>query len=105
MGETGDRIILDYRRTIEQAERLDELAKQIELIADQTMENALKNISVGWRGEKSEQYIRKGRKLEQQIYRRAKSLREAAEVLRKTAWNTYRAEMLSVEIIKKRIYR
>lgn len=102
MVKTRQQIQLNYQKTLQQAEELEGLADQVDSLADQEIDQSVKRISSAWKGEKGELYCRKGNRMNLIIKQHGKNLRDAAKVLRNAAVNTYRAEMLSVEIAEKR---
>lgn len=97
-------IQLNYRRTLKQADELEEMARQLASLAVHKGENAVQNIQQSWNGESANSYYRKGQRITLLMKQQSDSLMKTASVLRKAANNTYYAEMKSIEIAEKRRY-
>ncbi|MCD7716110.1 MAG: WXG100 family type VII secretion target [Lachnospiraceae bacterium] len=95
-------IQIDFSKTKKQADNLESLAKQLETLAGNSLENSLVSINVSWSGESAQEYLNKGRQLEEQIKKSASSLRSIAQVIRQTAQTTYEAERLAVLLAETR---
>ncbi|MCD7746719.1 MAG: WXG100 family type VII secretion target [Lachnospiraceae bacterium] len=85
-------IQIDFSKTKKQADRLEALAKQLETLAGSNLENSLSTIGASWTGESADEYLSKGRQLEEQLKKCASNLRSIAEIIRRTAQVTYNAE-------------
>lgn len=97
-----EEIRLNYRKTLKQADELEEMARQLAFLAMQKSENAVQNIQKSWNGESAKDYYRKGQRITLLMKQHSDSLMKTASILRKTANNTYHAEMKSIEIAEKR---
>lgn len=103
--ENRDEIRLNYKKTLKQAEDLEKMAQRIQKYAKQAEEGAVAGIRNAWEGENASDYCRKGQRISMLIRQHGRSLQETAAVLRRTAVNTYRAEMRSIEIADRRKYK
>ena len=97
-------IQLNYKRALRQADELDRLARQLKDLEEQNCEDALEGIRNAWEGENAGDFGRKGQRINLLIRQHSSTLRETAAVLRRTAVNTYRAELRSIEIAERRKY-
>ena len=95
-------ILLNYQKTISQAERLEELANEINCMADGDLEEVLCTLSDAWKGEDGNDFRNKGNQLIRLTRVHGRSLQKTADVLRRNAENTYRAELRMIELAEKR---
>ena len=86
------------------AKRLDEIARDINRAADSTLGSALSGISMAWNSNSSSDYIKKGRKVQEELRKRARELSDTASAVRNIAKNTYDAEMRAYQLAKTRKY-
>lgn len=93
---------IDFTKTQKQADTLETLAKQLETLAGDSLENSLVSINASWSGESAQEYLNKGRQLEEQIKKSAANLRSIAQVIRQTAQATYEAERLALVLAETR---
>lgn len=105
MEQTRQQIQLNYQKTLQQASELERLANQIDTIVSSEIDEVMKNISDAWKGDSGSTYCTKGNRLNVVIKQHSRDLRNAANILKRTAENTYRAELLSIEIAEKRRYQ
>ena len=98
--KTEASIYLDYQRTMNQADRLSEIASRLNTISSLDLQNCLGQISGHWEGENAAAYINKGRIVSEKINKTSTELRKAADTIRKMAANTYNAEMRALAIAK-----
>lgn len=96
------KIRMDFNLAKKQAQRLDEVAGNMERLADGQMANAIERLGAGWTGDNSVKYRKKERQLQSDINMTADSLRQVAETIREIAQNIYEAEMEAYEIAKER---
>lgn len=104
MAKSSYEIQADFGRAKEQANRLDEIARNINQTADNTLGNALSGISAAWNSNSSSDYIKKGRKVQEELRKRAKELSDTASIVRRVAKNTYDAEMRAYQLARTRTY-
>lgn len=80
-----DIIEFEYNRAISQAERLEEIAREIKTLSTADIESALESLSSGWKGDASTLFIDKGYTLSQKGSKVAGDLEKAAQSIRKIA--------------------
>lgn len=91
----------DLRHSMNQANRLDEIARSVSK-ASSGMGNALHSVQSGWTGENAALYIGKGGRLQGNIESSANSLRSIASTIRSVAQSIYDAEMEALRIAEER---
>lgn len=97
-------INMNYRKAIEKANQLEEIANSIKNMADRQLGMSLQEVSNCWKGDSANEFIRKGSGLQQQIYNTARQLKNTAATIRNIAERTRRAELRAEELAKQRIY-
>lgn len=97
-------IEMDFRQAKRQAERLENLASQLENLAEKQFGESMQNLAMNWRGENASAYLQKGRRLEDNMKRTASELRKTAHQIRTVAKKIYEAEMLAKQLAEKRTY-
>ena len=98
-------IIFDYRQAISKAEELEGVVANLRQLSNNDLEGSLQSLSNAWRGEASEAYIGKGKKLQERILANAKNLENTAKTIRSTAKRIYDAEMRALQIARERQYK
>lgn len=88
----------------EQADRLDEIARDINRLANNTLGDTLLGIGNAWNSNSSVNYIKKGRKVQDELKKRAQELQNTATVIRDIAKTTYDAEMYAYNLANTRQY-
>lgn len=102
MAKTEQQIMFDYRRAMQQADTLSEIASGIKKVGNNTMSNSLNNVSKNWTGDNSNAYVKKGNTLKGKVERSSNNINSAASTLRTMAKNIYNAEMASLREIQMR---
>lgn len=105
MAKTATVIRMEYNKAIQQAERLENLAAELRQLADDRFNNCLTEVNNAWKSDSSVKYLKKGRKLQGEIVKRARELEKTAAAVRQIAKNTYNAEMEAVRIARLRTYK
>ena len=100
--KTEYQIYMDYKKTLQQAEHLARIGKELTRAADQTAAGILSASGSAWKGEAAGRFRLKGKNLQKKIRRSGTELCGAADVIRRTAANLYRAEMQALEIARTR---
>lgn len=100
--KTRSQIQLNYRQAMNQADRLDAIAANVERIAGQDMESSMRKLSNGWKGENASAFLMKESVLQGEISRTAKNIRSIATDIRTVARLVYHAEMEAVQIAERR---
>ncbi len=95
---TRERIEMDFRQAMRQADEVDEIASSLSRLADDKLEGSLITLASGWTGENANAYIKKGQALEGRINASAGDLRQVAEAIRSAARRIYEAEMTALAI-------
>lgn len=101
---TRERIELNFRKALAQADSLDEAAEQLENLSRKKFQTNLDNLSASWKGDGASLYMAKGNWLQEQIDGVAKELHAAAAGIRTTANRMYQAEMNAWKIATSRNY-
>lgn len=91
-------IQMEFGQAQAQAERLEEIARDIGRIADNSFESVLSGIGSAWQSDSSAGYIRKGRKVQDELRNSAQELIKSASAIRKIAETIYDAEMRALSI-------
>ena len=100
--KTEYQIYMDYKKTMQQAELLSRTGKELIRAADQTAAGIFSGTGSAWKGTTAQLFIRKGKALRQRIRHSGNELCGAADVIRRTASNLYRAEMQALAIARTR---
>lgn len=91
-------IWMDFRKAIDQAQRLRSVASNMDNYADYQMKGALNNVGNNWDGENSEAFLTKGEILRGKIGGIGDDLRKIADTVEKIAERTREAEMAAIRI-------
>jgi len=83
---------------MEQADRLDSVARQLRKAADESMENILNTVNGAWKSDSAPQYIKKGQKVEGDIRTTAGNLTNIASTIRTIARQVRDAELAAWRI-------
>lgn len=95
-------IYFNYNKAIEQANRLDDVAKRLTAAANVTMAGILSDVHKAWKSDSAPAYIKKGEKVEQDMGTTAKNLREIAQAIRIIAQRIRDAELEAWRIANER---
>ena len=93
---------MDYKKTLQQADHLSRAGKDLIRAADQTAAGIFSGTGSAWKGTSAGIFSSKGKSLRQKIRRSGNDLCGAADVIRRTASNLYRAEMQALAIARTR---
>lgn len=102
--KTEYEIYLDYHQAIRQADKLDELASELERVGGTQLQEALGQVRANWSGENADTFMRKTAVLSSQNSKNVQKLRSIASTIRTIARNTYNAEMRALRIAQERGY-
>lgn len=105
MAKTLNSIRMDFQKTINQAEKLEQTAKCIKQIADQDLSSCMREVSSGWQGENARIFVGKGQRAVENLRSIESELKNTASTIRTLAQNTYNAEKNALEIAKQRKYK
>lgn len=93
-----DRINIDFRQTLQNAEMLEEAAREMEQTVKENINNAMLAVTYGWNSEHAVVFMRKYESLYQDILKTTKDLKKAADSIRTAAIVIYAAEYAAVKI-------
>lgn len=95
----------DFMASKRKATKLENQAKQIRRIANNSLNSDTKKLKKYWEGEACNSFINKGDKLVIKANKIAQSLEESARTIRTVAERTYRAELKALELAKTRSHK
>ncbi len=101
---TRTEILFNYRQAIKQAEKLEQLSKRLNSVADRSMEPAIATLRSAWRSDHSEQYYSKAGIAKDNINKSAANLNTIAASIRRVAKAVRDAELRALEVARKRSY-
>lgn len=101
---TQAEILLNYNQARNQAAKLDQVAKNLEKLAADKMNNTLGTLKNAWQSDSSSQYYNKVGKVQGDIRTTAGNIRQIANAIRTTAEAVRQSEMRALEIAKARNY-
>ncbi|WP_294499200.1 WXG100 family type VII secretion target [uncultured Gemmiger sp.] len=91
-------IYFDFQNALSQAEKLEDLADEIDRkVADQ-MEESAQQLHSAWTGDSANRYIGKENELWDKVKQSARDLRNIAEEIRRIAKRVHDAEMAALRI-------
>lgn len=102
MAKTLDTIEMDFRNAIRQADELEQVAKNLHMLADDEIQACLSKVAANWKGENATAFCKKGAIVGNHISHSASDLENAAEAMRQIANNLYEAEKKNYEIARNR---
>lgn len=102
MARSEHSIRMDFKRTMDQASKLEELGKKVEQLAKKDLANSRSNLSGNWKGENATAYLKKVQVVEGNLSSVGARLKNTAGVLRDIAKRTYDAEMRALERARRR---
>lgn len=104
MAKSSYTIRMEFGTAEEQAKHLDEIARDLDRLADVTLGDTLSGIGNAWNSNNSVNYIKKGRKVQDELKNRSRELKNTASTIRSIAKNTYDAEMCAYNLAITRKY-
>lgn len=102
---TKRQIIFNYNQAINQAKKLENIAKNMDRLSKDKLNDTLGTLKNAWRSDNSPQYYSKAAKVQEDIRSTANNIRRTAQGIRTTAEAVKRAELRALEIAKSRSYR
>lgn len=91
-------IQLNYQQAINQAKSLENLASELRTLANNNMESTISELSGNWTGDNARAFIEKAEKAQNDLLKNARALTDAARVIRESAENIRKAELLAKRI-------
>lgn len=104
MGKSAYEIRMDYNDAIRQADSLDQVAREMQKLANRNLQDCVSDISHSWTGNNSAAYIRKCNILKSNVLKTSDNLNRTADTIRRIAKNTYDAEMRALRLAMLRKY-
>lgn len=101
---TKAEILFNYDQAKKQAAKLDKIAKQLETLSSNKMNDTLGILKNAWQSDSSSQYYGKVGKVQDDIKTTANKIRKIANAVRTTAEAVKKSEMRALEIAKARSY-
>ena len=101
---TRSEINFNYNQAIRQAERLEEIAGQIERLAGERMNESMSALKNAWNSDNAPQFYTKMGKVQSDIQEDATDIRKVARSIRETAARIRDAELRALEIARSRSY-
>lgn len=98
MAKTMAEIQMDFSQAMHAAEELDLLAQKVDDISKEQIESTFQSIKQGWTGEASQEFMKKGKILEEKIAAEGRLLKQNAEAIRVAARAIYNAEMEALRL-------
>ncbi|MGN0290471.1 MAG: WXG100 family type VII secretion target [Lachnospiraceae bacterium] len=105
MAKTLYTIKMDFNKAKNQADQLENIAKNIQSLANNKLEDCLNGVKANWKGDNANSYVKKGVKVENNLKSVADSLMKVSSTMRQMADNTYKAEKEALELAKKRSFK
>lgn len=95
-------IYFNYNQAMEQAKQLDEIAARLTNAANKDMEDLLNDVNSAWKSDSAPQYIRKGRKVGDDMRTTSGNLKNIAAAIRTIAKRILEAELEAWRIANER---
>lgn len=93
----GD-IWFDFQLAREQADRLEDLARQLEQRTVEALDESVASLGAAWKGGEAIRFLHRENRLREEFQNSANKLRNVAADVRRTAKRMYDAEMEAVRI-------
>lgn len=97
--KSSTQIRFDFQNARQQADRLDELANNLEQQVVRQMSDAGQQLRTAWTGESANRFSAKQGELQEKIRKTIRTLREIADEIRRIAKRVYDAEMEALRIV------
>ena len=104
MAKSRYAIEMDFRRAKAQADALDNLANELNNLANKDYENTITQIQANWESDNATIYFGKAQTVKERMNRSASDLGKAADTIRQIAKNIYDAEMAALALAEARSY-
>ena len=95
-------IYFNYNQAMEQAKQLDKIAVRLTNAANKDMEDLLNDVNSAWKSDSAPQYIRKGRKVRDDMRTTSGNLKNIAAAIRTIAKRILEAELEAWRIANER---
>lgn len=94
-------IRMNYAKAIYQANRLEDLARQLRNIAQLNLDSTLNNVNRVWSGEAASVFLSKGVKAKEDMLKTANSIDNTAKAIRRAAEVVRAADIRAMEIARR----
>lgn len=101
---TEREIKFNYSKAMGQAAELKSIAKSLKTVGDTKLEDCFGKVSKNWTGTNSEDYVKKGRKVQTKVQQSSGNITAAADTIEKMAKRIYDAEMAALRAARHRSY-
>ena len=98
-------IEVNYRKSQQQADSLEEYGRKLKKIAEKNIENSQRTLQLNWCGDASNMFQGKVDIVQSQLIQVANDIIQAASVIRQVSNNTYNAEKRAWQLAQDRIFR
>ena len=95
-------IEIDFQRSMQQANQIEELASELKVSVKNDYSSALNQLNAGWQSDYSGEYLKKAEELRRQLLVSSANIEKIAQNIRITAKRIYEAEKRAEEIAKER---
>ena len=96
-------IRLNFQKAQEIVSDLRAIARDTRNVADGQLQGSLNRVEQSWRGENSQEFIRKGSQLKNDVHAMAGDVDKIANTIEQIATNLYNAEREAVRIARERL--
>lgn len=101
---TEHEINFNYSKAMNQAAELKSIAKSLASIGNNDLEDCLGSVEKNWKGTNSEDYVKKGKKVQTKISTSSQNINAAASAIESMAKRIYEAEMAALRAARERKY-
>lgn len=102
--ETRERIEVNFAKTIQLAERLEEIARKMNGFVEGAYTESICNVKAVWQSEQADLFCKKGIQLHEKIFLSAEELFKIAGGIKSAAQNIYEAELAALLVAQMRGY-
>ena len=99
MAKTAFSIYMDYKKTMNQANELERVARDLKSLANSNFQSSISRLNSNWTGEAASAYIKKANKLKSDMENSANSISKTSSALKTIAITTYKAEMAALALL------
>ena len=97
--KTRSEIQINYQRAKKQAQDLERIARDLRRMANNNLQDCISDISYNWTGDNAQEYLKKCRRLKENIEETARKIETTANTIKRVAKNIYDAEMRAIRIL------
>ncbi len=101
---TKTEVLFNYNQAIQQATKLENVAKKLEKLAGDKMESTVGTLKKAWQSDNSSLYFSKVGKVQGDMRTTARKIKNIAQSIRTTATAVKQAELRAIEIAQARSY-